>query len=450
MKTSHMRSGTLTLALLASIGCSNADDLAPPRGDGAETTTDAGGAGGAGDTTSLTLGGGGSGAELPVSVTVSGADTTAIAFDPALARASSGALAAAWTTQLAAGASTIGYAFSTDDGATWTSPGEVAPPLGSGAAAALASDAQSDFMLAFAAADGAAAGVFASRAKVGEAAFGAPVEVTDPSADAEYTEPSIVALASGELLVIYSEQAGDGSFAGVAARSLDGLVWTRADIVRDAAPRRSFRACASSAGGRVWVVFHGPDGVALRHSDDGGATWSADDTPVSEPGESVAASTARCAVEGDGVLVVYGVSSDPDPSTTGHEQVLSSVRLGGAVGDAPVTVGNLGNSAQAVAMLVPEIAAGGEYPLLSYYGSEAAAQPEGELLGYSNPCLPSWKLHRPVVLETDRASPQRLGNRAGLVASGAELLEAFVDNASGAARVAFVRSEVPGGPCGGP
>jgi len=441
--------GWLAVAALAVIACGDAVTPTAIASATASTTGDAGaGAGGFGGGLST----GGSPADTtPPSVAISGSRAGQIEYEPSIVRVADTALAASWTVEPTAGPSTVGYAYSADDGATWTTPAEVTAPFDDAADSVLGADAASNVVLAFVARAGTHPGIFASRASAGETAFGPPIEITDPAGNAAVAGPSIVRLPGGELLLTYSEEDMGGTFAGVAARSTDGVTWSRVDIVRDATERRLFHPCVSDETGRVWVVYRVPDGIAMRRSDDGGITWSADDVAVSEPGEDVAFADPKCAARDESVWIAYGLSTDPDPASTGKDQGLYAIPMAQVYGDGPVAVDAAGtDKGQATVFLKPELADGGRYPLLTYYAGAADGDPEAELLEYSNPCIGMVAVHRPLAFERSLGSPQRFGRHSGLTLGPGGLYATFVDNASGASHVAFIKTTVPGGPCGGP
>jgi hypothetical protein len=200
-------------------------------------------------------------------------------FETHLAQAPDGTLGVTWIAEPADGSDfPAGYSFSSDGGRTWLPPASVASPSGGAHDPVLVADARGHFVLVFLGADADGSGIFAARATGGK--FDTPTRVSDPAAPADYDKPWAIRLADGTLLVTYQGRAADGTVLAVAARSDDGSAWTYAPIADDGAFRNLFFPCRSASAARVWVTFYSAGAVALRYSDDGGATWSSDDTIV--------------------------------------------------------------------------------------------------------------------------------------------------------------------------
>ena len=179
-----------------------------------------------------------------------------------------------------------GYVFSPDRGATFAAPELIAGNLGD---PIVASGSDSSFYVGYL--DGTCSGgsctnghVYIRKAAPGSSTFGAAVDVSEANPAHFYDKPWLMRTGTGDLVTIFAQREGNypnNLDAIVAARSTDGVAWTRSFVV-PVQPLGTLagipHACASRGGARVWTVFVDSSsaiGGTLRWSDDGGATWPA-------------------------------------------------------------------------------------------------------------------------------------------------------------------------------
>jgi hypothetical protein len=269
---------------------------------------------------------------------ISHSDQSAFESEATLAASPDGrTLLAAWTAprddgewpgnmgpQGGVGVGTIGYAFSIDGGATWQPPGSIPfadkdTPVN----VKVAADARGGFWAVYLGRNNGGVDVpdaiVAAHAAPGATSFDKPVAVTAPPVAGEkaYYDLPAVAVHRGSVLAAYGAiPNGEGDcLTTEVARSDDGIAWTRT-TVGDCAVIHNYHAlCASEDSKRVWLVGTVGDPttsvqIELRHSDDGGRTWSAAQV-LTRPDEQVGIDPPVCTADADGVWVVYGTSGEP-------------------------------------------------------------------------------------------------------------------------------------------
>lgn len=308
--------------------------------------------------------------------------------ETSVAAAPDGRVAVAWI-DIAQTGSSIGYAFSTDDGATFGPPAAISSPGGRLASdPSVVVDAAQNVWVAwvgyFLKGGGAPSDmhVYVAKAPAGSTTFGAPVEVSDPADTSQYDKPWIAAPAAGGLVVTYERAGSD--LAVVAARSADGTSWQQAAIASDTTAslfRNLALPCAPKTGGRIWATYLAIDETAtkptaevrLSRSDDGGATWSAE-TTVSAPGEAVAFDDPMCVAEGNDVWISYGLSSDSLMEADMTTPKLSAIRLAHSADGGQTVAARLDahDAAAGTFFMHPQIALeGGGAIDLTYYAGNA-------------------------------------------------------------------------------
>ena len=355
-----------------------------------------------------------------------------------------------------------GYAFSPDRGATFAPPELMAGNLGD---PIVASGSDSSLYIGYL--DGTCNGgactnghVYVRKAPPGSSAFGAAVDISEGNPAHFYDKPWLMRTGAGGLVAIFAQREGNyptNLDAIVAARSTDGVAWTRSMVV-PIQPMGTLagipHACASRSGARVWTVFVDSSsaiGGTLRWSDDGGATWLTTNRgqTFSLPSETaeVQSYDYRCAGEGNDVWVMYGLGAG-----LGTEDAISPLRaiVVAHSGDAGKTFDRRTTIELTGALyLRPELVveAGGALDIMMYRGAKADdAMGRVERLrstdGGKTFGAPIVELD-PMLFDPSRSTPTWIGDYSGLVADGTDLLMSYVTNASGHAHVAFTKRPLP-------
>jgi hypothetical protein len=355
-----------------------------------------------------------------------------------------------------------GYAFSPDRGATFAAAELIAGNLGD---PIVASGSDSSLYIGYV--DGTCNGgtctnghVYVRKAPPGSSTFGAAIDVSEGNPAHFYDKPWLMRTGTGALVTIFAQREGNyptNLDAIVAARSTDGVAWTRSMVV-PIQPMGTLagipHACASRSGGRVWTVFVDSSsavGGTLRWSDDGGATW-----PTTNRGQtfSLPSETAevqsydyRCAGEGNDVWVMYGLGAGP-----GTDDAISPLRaiVVAHSGDAGITFDRRTTIELTGALyLRPELVveAGGALNLMMYRGAKAN-DPMGRVErlrstdGGKTFAAPVVELD-PTLFDPSRSTPTWIGDYSGLVADGTDILMSYVANAGGHSHVAFTKRPLP-------
>jgi hypothetical protein len=355
-----------------------------------------------------------------------------------------------------------GYAFSPDRGATFAAPELIAGNLGD---PVVASGPDGSFYLGYLAGTCAAGSctnghVYIRKALPGSSTFGAEVDISEGNPAHFYDKPWLMRTGAGDLVAIFAQRAGNypnNLDAIVAARSTDGVAWTRTFVV-PIQPMGNLagipHACASRGGARVWTVFvdsQSAIGGTLRWSDDGGATW-----PAANQGQtfSLTAETSlvqsfdyRCAGEGDDVWVMYGIGTGP-----GTEEAISPLSkiVVAHSGDAGKTFDRRTTIELAGALyLRPELVVepSGALDVMMYRGDKEN-DPGGRVErlrstdGGKTFAAPVVELD-PMLFDPSRATPTWIGDYSGLVPDGTDVLMSYVANADGHSHIAFKKRPAP-------
>ncbi len=384
--------------------------------------------------------------------------------DASVAAAPNGLVALAWIDVAATGSSAVGYAFSTDGGASFMPASVIAPPAGAIASdPTIAAGADGVFHLAWvgyradALGDATDMHVYTAAAPAGATTFGDPVEVTDPADPSHYDKPWIEVTPTGSLAVTYQRVAAPLDVGIVMARSDDGLTWDRALVADDpdgAVFRNLAYACAPADGARLWVTYLAGAttfDVRLARSDDGGQTW-APEIVVSAPGDAVAFDDPSCVAQGDDVWVAYGITGDV-PFSEGQVQKLDAIVVARS-SDGGATVAardHAEDSAAAPYFMHPQLAGEASGALdLVYYAGASGDDPDGSFRrsragtpasGFAPSVAVS--ADTPIAFLTARADPRWVGDYPGVTARGSDLFMGYVVNESGDAHVAFAKATLP-------
>jgi hypothetical protein len=410
-----------------------------------------------GFTTSSTISSSSSGA-IVISDTPSSfvqSETSVATFGPSVA--------VVWIDVAMNGFSSIGYTFSTNDGASFGPVGLLKSPGGRVASdPTIVVDASQNFWASWVGYHVDNMGnpmdmhIYVAEAPAGSTKFGAPIEVSDPTDTSLYDKPWITVTNNGSLLVTYERQAMASDFGLIAAVSPDGLAWKRGFIFDDTTGNTFTNLalpCAPRDGGRVWATYlaltSGGIDVRLSHSDDGGLTWTGE-IVVSAAGEPVAFDDPMCVAENNQVWVSYGLTMDMVDPSAGNANKLYAIRLAHS-GDSGATIDTTMDVHDPLAgklALHPQIFLEANGALdLTYYagnfdndtnGSFRRSRAASPAMGFG----PSFVVDAPITFLQSRQTPAWLGDYTGLYARGTELYTSFAVNDTGASRIAFAKATV--------
>jgi hypothetical protein len=243
------------------------------------------------------------------------------------------------------------------------------------------------------------------------------------------------ASADGALFIVYREHFQDG---GTFVR-LDEPMKLAPRTVAEGEGARSPVVCA--AGGRVAVAYVDEKmGVVVRRAGVDPGTMAAP-IVVSREAEAPSREAPSCFVRDDVVTVAYGVLANAaDPRAGSVEFVVASSRDGGHTFDARTEVREPG-----LVLASPAIAddRAGRAALVYYAGRDthgAAGALRWARFAPGEPASPR-EVRSPIFLvfgpDDARALGDALGQGASVAADGRSIATAFVDNAEGAAHVAF-------------
>lgn len=388
--------------------------------------------------------------------------------EPSVAVTADGTVAAAFIAS-GEGALHVGATFSSDGGGSFDPVQRVdAPGLRWGADPVLAPTRDGGAALAFVGyRPGGERGswdmrVFVARAAAGDRAFGAPVDVTGFAHPSLVDKPWIVETPRRTLLVTYSF--GLGALTGLAAaRRPEGEPWGRVVVAagpdEPGVPTLAY-PCVSNESGRVYVAyFEQVPGqgarIALRTSDDDGASFS-EARVVSLASEgSVALDDPACVARGDDVWVLYGLTDAPAGEEAGEvEHVASLTRIRAARSrDGGRTFSDrldAQDPAAGARFLHPALVLEPTGALdLTYYAAPADqgaldADPRGtfrlaRMARGAARLAPSVALGGPIVLTGARASARWLGDYTGLAHASGAAYVAWTDNGGGTSHATFAR-----------
>jgi hypothetical protein len=396
--------------------------------------------------------------------------------------------------QWASSAQYIGYAFSTDSGATWTPPQRIQSPHASHRAfdPRVAVDAANKFYVAFETIDKAytEVHVYVASAPAGTTTFGTPSEVTDPAESAPidggtalygYDRPWIAVTKNQEIVVAYLRFDDACGFwpspAGCVAnvmlsRSTNGKSWKRVQVTHNAVARDGGAGggthdlfmlaafpCASTTTNRLWLTYgvadatvwdppnkaSGAFGVMLQYSDDDGATWSTSDATTIAPITTTGIfDDPSCAGDSDDVSVAYALRT-PGATLANSIQVVRSVD-GGKTFGAPIDAQDpTASSLSRHPTIVRE--ASGNLDIV-YYGGDQEGAMGAVYAVHSAAGAMNWGkatlIQKPVYLSSAEISNLWLGDYLGVTTGSGWLYTTFTDNSkSGLQKIDFARLAVP-------
>jgi hypothetical protein len=366
----------------------------------------------------------------PVDISSSG--QAALEVEDHMAVTKNGTVAVAWITQSQTGGG-IGYAVSSDRGATWAKPQaalidkkrEASDPV-------LTSDGTNLYLswISFTRAGQSQASNMSfvvSTLAAGESAFGAPVTVeTSPDGG---DKPWLGVTKSGTVVLSYMTGNGANTSLKMARSSDQGATWSKTTVQK--VQGNFIVPCVSYASDRVWVAYLDFAAGALlktRWSDDDGVTWPAANTksmtnlPVVQP--------PSCMARGSNVYVAFpyvrSLQSQDQPGEEYHV-----VKFDGKSPVTEVRADDNATKASHLGLLVPE-----DLPnalSIVYYGGQRNPDPKGMVRinrsvddgmtwGTSVAISPALKF------TTDRTNFDWLGDYLGASQIGNEVLVAYGDN----------------------
>jgi hypothetical protein len=218
------------------------------------------------------------------------------------------------------------YAFSTDDGKTFSAPKNIV--VGGGlypGDPALTVDASGNFWasylaIAYSGQTVAYSDVYVAEAPHGSLYFGAGTLVSTANNSTDLNDhPKIFATKTGTLLVGWADYPSATAGTGVVARSTDGQAWTRTTLVdnNEASFATFFWFCEGAS--HVYTTFlEGTSQLLIgtRASADDGATFTSTTVVASPPSDEVAALDPACAADGDDLWVMYPTTHNPSVDET--------------------------------------------------------------------------------------------------------------------------------------
>jgi len=440
----------MRVLLLAAVGLSSLGLSSLACGGGATGT------GGSTSHSTSSAGGNGSGGaggtvdNTPLDVPgVSKSSKTVEESEPFVAATSDGRIVVAWIGVAQTGVSTIAYAFSKDDGATWTPPADVQQPMNQvGSDPVMVADEKGDVFLGWLGYD--YAGQFPTNMRLyvaksgpGATSFEAPVIAHDVGTDF-YDKPWMTITHAGTLVI--SQTASDEMTYShaVVLTSADGVKWKPVTLPGFSA-RSLIYVCASRSTPRLfatWVSQSSPLQIAAQSSDDD-ATWGPE--VIVSGADNVGYDGPTCVADGNDVWVSYAIGAGA--LDTSNFQHLTSVRVahsknGGtsfqpAVDAQDPTTGKL--------FLHPflTLEAGGTLDA-RYYAGAAPNDAQGGLLTVQSKdqgatFAPSVAEHTPIDFDLARDNTAWLGDYFGVAERDGRTHLAYVDNTGGVAHVSYRR-----------
>jgi hypothetical protein len=392
-------------------------------------------------------------------VAVSSNSQSEVDTETQLAVAGDGTIAIAWiafsTTQPDGW---IGYTFSKDGGATFTSSGRLLLPAGLAASdPALAIDAAGNFYLAALGVHYAGTGadytrLFVAKAASGATMFSAPVEVTTQMAI--YDHPKIFATAKGTVVLGFAQSPTSADAAppttsvGQVATSADGQTWQLRTIAGPPSVvfANLFWFCEGT--GILYATYLEATAtggyVALRTSTDEGVTWTSTATVVSLPTERPAHLDPGCVASGSDVWITYGTSSSPPTSDSNFLDPAQNISTAHS-GDRGSMIANrltaLDTSAGALGLLPVIVRESGGALDVIYLVGNSEGDTKGSVRYVRDSADAGFGLSvlvdGPLTFTMNRTMTTWLGDYMGAVASGAKLLMAYPLNTSGTTHIFF-------------
>jgi len=361
---------------------------------------------------------------------------------------------------------TMQYAFSTDDGKTFSTPAPVQVDSGLFPGdPAITADAQGNFWASYLGIDYqgqqvAYSRVFVAESPKGTMKFGAPVEISAPTTTDLNDHPKIFVTKAGTLLVGWATYPNGGnatSGTGVVARSTDGTTWTLDDLIAppDAIFGTFFWFCEGAS--KVYTTFlEAKDSqyfAGMRASADDGVTFDATTTMVSGPSEQIASLDPACAAIGPDLWVMYGTTQQPsvDESTldgADHVFIVHS-STEGATFDPPHTDVIDHQKTKLATIPLISLDATGKVDT-AYVAGDTAGDMNGSIRFTRIDTLtpipkvsPSIFVDGPMEFDLSRTDDAWLGDYFGGVAHGGSFYLAYPRNETGLDHIYFAKMPLP-------
>jgi hypothetical protein len=352
----------------------------------------------------------------------------------------------------------IGYAFSTDAGATWSSPRDIGfPERERQVNVKVASDRDGNFWMVWLGRSFVEApdAIVVAKAPAGSTAFEPPFEVTDPAAGLDYDLPAIWAH-RGRVVAVYRqmEEAEDQCDEVAVAQSDGDGAWAQV-VVSPCDPAENIKnitaLCADELSERLWLVHVVGSGERLRlearFSDDGGTTWpEANRIEVSAADEKVAFDPVFCAAEGNAMWTAYGTTQDA--LVPGIFAKLSSIRIAHVDGQGVIELRDALDPNDGLGMHPHLARDGNRTNHVIYLAGKHDLDPDGSLRWTQrSPDTPidparSRRVDGPFQFEQAWGGPGFLGDYFGVVATEGFLNAAYAVHSGEDVHVAFQRMEL--------
>jgi hypothetical protein len=368
-----------------------------------------------------------------------------------LAIADDGVMVAAWISVSPSTAPhfSIGYAYSSDFGGTWSQPQQVATAVGRGAGdPVLSVTAEGDFSLAWLEfADLKVAARPSNRVLEADYSrqnhrFGDALAVS--ANDAGIDKPWIVSY-HGDRIVTYSDLTSERL---VAAHVAPGgqLHPVQINSFTPTTPENLVFPCTDRAGSSLYAVYYdiAMRTLTLTSADPNSGTWS---TLPALPVTGAAFQAPRCAARGSHVEVVYATSASNAPASafqtaSGTQVVLLRSADGGHTFGPPIVVSA---GASGTRYLVPAVSITDAGALeVIYY--ESRGDQAALVRARSDDGGTRWQrfdLAMPGHYVDDRSSQSTFGDYVGLETRGGWLFATFADNTAGRSHISFARVQAP-------
>jgi hypothetical protein len=377
---------------------------------------------------------------------------SALEVETHLAAAPDGALASVWISLGGAGSSDIGYVFSRDGGATWTTPKAVGDSTGRESSdPVVAADAQGNFYatwIAFRRSGGAQPSdfvLYVAKAAAGQNTFGTPVAVdTFASGD----KPWITVTPAGTILVTCMQDAGGESVLNAHRSENGGTTWSKTPIFTSTggSPANFIVPCAPKTGTRIWATHLSVEGGGgfvqrLHWSDDDGVTWPAGNTKTYGANSSI--TPATCVAKGNEVWIAYGqwTAQPADAEAPVDEYHVVHTANGTTLTD--VVASDTKTKQQNLGSLALDDATG--EMALSYYAGDSDGSTGNVRSVRSTDGGKTWGASKAVSADlqftADRASQKWLGDYMGTVLRGGSLYVTYGENADSFTHVAFSKTQ---------
>ena len=175
-----------------------------------------------------------------------------------------------------------------------------------------------------------------ARWPAGAGGFEAPVELSEPIADALYDKPWMIVTPGDGIVISYSDLRRNGIFAVSSADG--GASFQRAVI--DRTPANLAALCPDGRPGGAFATYVVGHAIRLAHTSDGGVSWSPPvAVAVSDASGNVAFHDPTCIANGDEAWVSYGRTRDAFdvPITRLHAVHVAHMILGASAPDSDVT-----------------------------------------------------------------------------------------------------------------